>query len=171
MRITETSKSWLIVLYVIQTLILTSCEKIFPGVGGKIVVKIEGVEKKFNYEVVARADYSTTFIHGISYSGDSSRDHPASFSITLLSKPNDLLSGKTYHDVEFDYVFNDIYTAYTWCNNGHFAPIFNSRTVTVTEIDSKHIKGTFSGTIVSDDSRDKPPRLELTDGHFDAEFE
>lgn len=169
MRITETSKSWLIVLFVIPTLILTSCEKIFPGVGGKIVVKIDGIEKKFNNEVTAREDYnSTTLIHGISYSGESSREHPASFSIILHSKPKDLVSGKTYNDVEFDYVFNDTYTAYTWYNIGSFLDL--PATVTITEISSKHIKGTFSGSLRTDEPRDKPARIELTDGYFDAEF-
>jgi hypothetical protein len=136
-------KSILNILILILTLISTSCEKNNDVPLGTISVSIDGNKRSFNNN--AKVEWLTVqggygiLIHG--YKGDIGSSNE--ISITIASPYS--ISAKTYNDntsgnlVQIKYSVNLILL---WDE-------FTSSTATVTifEINSTHIKGTFSGNL------------------------
>ena len=140
-------------------IILTACEDILPGGYGTITVKVDGVKETFKWNAGAG------YMNGATDIGASDkRNHPDKWIGIHIYLPIESISEKTYSgtDVGFDYI--------DYC--GYSLPYgYEDTSVTVTEIDSKHIKGTFSGFVNTDNHSDKCPGSRmLTDGSFDVDF-
>jgi hypothetical protein len=157
-----TGKSILNILIIILTLISTSCEKDNDVPLGTISVTIDGNKRSFNSD--AKVEWLTVqggygiLIHG--YKGDIGSSNE--ISITIVSPYS--ISAKTYNDnasgnlVKIKYSVNLIL----------FWDEFTSSTATVSisEINSTHIKGTFRGNLNDSGGSTR----ELSGGVFNASF-
>jgi hypothetical protein len=138
---------------------LTYCDEIIPGWGGTISATIDGEEKKFNYDVFAEWRYSKLFIYGKTYSDENSRKHHGEVNILIIASPNSV-SAKTY-DANISYVIN---------YEGYAEEYFANVPISISETNSKYIKGTFSGNLIMTDDYFHKSK-ELTNVNFDVKFD
>ena len=156
----ELKKSW-IIISLLPMLMITACKDILPGGYGKISFKVDGVQETYKWNAGAKFSNGTTSIYAMD-----KRNHPdREIGIDINLSP-DLITKKEYsgRDVDLSYV-----NFCVWYNTIDDTP----NTVTITEIDSKHIKGTFSGGVYLDHPvSDECPKgyREITGGNFDVDF-
>jgi hypothetical protein len=152
----------ILTLILFLTLISTSCEKNDVSLG-TLSVSVDGNKKSFNNEakaewITVQGGYGLT-ISG--YKGDVGSSN--NISITIASPHN--ISTGTYinyasgNAVEIKYFINLLFTWDTWTSS--------NATVTISEINSTHVKGTFKGTLAYPNSTSTK---ELTGGVFNISF-